>query len=126
MLNRESILSAVDLKRDPVPVPEWGGDILLQEMDALSATEFWDFVGQLREKEKGPGAGTRIAARLVVACAIDETGERLFRDEDAEALARKRGAVLDRLYIKAAELNGMREVEAGNSEGEAGAASPTV
>lgn len=126
MLNRESILSAVDLKREPVPVPEWGGDILLQEMDGLSGAEFWDFVGQQQGNKAGRSGGMLIAARLVVACAIDENGIRLFRDEDVEALAKKSSTAIDRLYDVAARLNGMGKGDAGNSDGEAGDASPSA
>jgi hypothetical protein len=38
---------------------------------------------------------------------VDETGERIFGDKDMDALGQKNGIILDRLYDKAQEVNGL-------------------
>src|SRR5690606_8148835 len=51
--------------------------------------------------------GTR--ARLVVRCCVDEDGNRIFTDADADMLATKSAAALDRIYKVAARLSGVSD-----------------
>lgn len=106
-LTREQILQADDLPKQPVPVPEWGGEVYVRtltghERDAWEA-ECVLFDG--RKATTNMDALNRTRARLCARCICDETGKRLFTDEDIEALGAKSAAALDRVYEVAAKLN---------------------
>ena len=50
---------------------------------------------------------TNMRARLVGLTVIDETGQRLFTDEEVDLLGAKSGAALDRVFAVAQKLNGL-------------------
>lgn len=102
MLTRDAILSADDLKREVVQVPEWGGEIIISTMTGAARDAFeQSIVGG------GKPDVSNIRARLVAACAVNEQGERIFSDADAELLGRKSAAALQRCAAVAQRLNAM-------------------
>ncbi|MFD7793641.1 phage tail assembly chaperone [Streptomyces sp. NPDC059759] len=120
-LSRDSILQAADVKTETVPVPEWGGDVILrgltgEEMDAYQASR-----RQIRN------AGTKdqeivliqdnARANLLVKCIVDETGTRVFTDRDAGLLGAKNGKILDKLFDVASALSGLNDEEQEEMEG---------
>lgn len=119
LLTRDSILAAEDLRTERVAVPEWGGAVCIRtltglERDAFEATWY-----------EGRGTSRRenfanLRARLVVLTAVDESGARLFNEDDTKALGAKNAAALDRCFAVAQRLSGLsaKDVEdlAGNSE----------
>jgi hypothetical protein len=106
ILTREQILSADDIKIEVVPVPAWGGDVIVRgltgrERDAYEATV-------MRIK----GTDTQLIlsnarAKLVAASIVDESGQRLFDDTDVVALGQKSAESLQRIYDVAARLSGL-------------------
>ena len=50
---------------------------------------------------------TNMRARLVGLTVIDETGQRLFTDDEVDLLGAKSGAALDRVFAVAQKLNGL-------------------
>ena len=124
-LSRAAILAAVDLPRQTVPAPEWGGDVLMQ---GVTAKEWDDFeisltVGKGKNQETNY---RNLRARLVQKCVIDESGARLFSEADITALGGKSALVLERLFNVAKELSGRtdkdveeltKNSEPGQSEG---------
>ena len=109
-LDRQAILGMDDLPRVRVEVPEWGGALYVRsltgaERDAFEAT--W-FAGEGRGRTVNMA---NLRARLVVLCAVDEDGIRLFADDDAEALGAKSAQALDRLFDAAQKLNGFSEAD---------------
>jgi len=105
MLTRDQILSADDLKRETVAVPEWGGDVLIRTM---TGTERDAFEASLQGGGKSGKINTaNIRARLVSLTAVDEAGGRLFADSDMATLGGKSAAALDRCSAVAMRLNGM-------------------
>ena len=114
------ILSAVDSERGTVPCPEWAGPewdgtVTLQ---GLTGTQRDAFEASCRQVM--PAVGGRqpevvarlenVRAKLLVKCIIDpETGERVFTEQQINALGEKSGKVLDRLFEKASELSGLSE-----------------
>ena len=117
-LSADAILAFDDVQVRDVPVPEWGGTVRVR---SLSGKERDAFEASLRE-QRGKETVTNtenVRAKLVARSLIDpETGERMFTDQQINALGGKNAAVLDRLYDVAAELSGMSESGdlAGNSE----------
>ena len=52
-------------------------------------------------------AQRNVRASLVVRCLVDDAGERMFADEDTEALGEIDGSVIDKLWDVARRLSGM-------------------
>ena len=50
---------------------------------------------------------TNMRARLVGLTVIDDTGQRLFTDDEVDLLGAKSGAALDRVFAIAQKLNGL-------------------
>ncbi|MFZ5762834.1 MAG: hypothetical protein ACOY8P_07920 [Thermodesulfobacteriota bacterium] len=107
LIDKNSILSAPDLKRETVKVPEWGpqAEVIIQEMSALDRDRFYVAAA----KEDGTIDPVNFAAKLLVRCIVNQEGARLFVDEEAEPLGRKSQAALKRLFDVARRLNGMAE-----------------
>jgi hypothetical protein len=106
MLTREQILQANDLPTQEVPVPEWGGSVLVRGLTGKERDEFEMSMIQMT----GPSVELRMQnarARLVALGCIDEQGNRLFTAKDVEALSRKSGAALDRVYSAIQKLSGL-------------------
>lgn len=85
------------LKREPVLVEDLGGEIMMQELTAGSASE-------LNEKAQ---QGTKDAMVLwTIASAIDSNGDPLFTEEDKPALLKASARIIMTLSNKAMELSG--------------------
>lgn len=103
-LSRDAILGASDIKTEEVPVPEWGGTVLVRGLTAKQRDKAEAAMFQLRgsvTSKNGPDmrmsmAGVR--ALMAAMAIVDEQGDRLFSDADAELLGEKSGAALDRVF----------------------------
>lgn len=127
-LSRDGILGAADIKTEKVPVPEWGGEVIIRGLTGEELDNFQGSVRQFRPSLDGKGMEAvlvqdNMRAKLLVKCIVDEAGERLFTDQDASALGAKNGAVIDRLYDVASALSGLSEAEKEELEGNSGTAS---
>ena len=101
MLTREQILQCDDLPKETVKVPEWGGEVQVRTM---TGTDRDAFEASLIGKE---GRLENVRARLVSLAVCDESGNRLFGDEDVAALGAKSAKALDRVFAVAQRLNGI-------------------
>ena len=106
LLSKTAILTANDLQTEDVEVPEWGGAVRVRsftgrERDAFEASMVR---GEGRDRKVDL---TNMRARLVGLTVIDETGQRLFTDEEVDLLGAKSGAALDRVFAIAQKLNGL-------------------
>ena len=111
LLSRNDILSAPDIKTELLPVPEWGGDVLVR---TLSGTERDAWEATLVEQKKG---GTHfklenVRAKLVALTLVDDDGQRIFSEADVVQLGDKSAAALSRVYNRAAEMSGVTEKDA--------------
>jgi hypothetical protein len=117
ILSRDAILSAQDLKREEVAVPEWGGAVLVRTMTGAER-DAW-------EQSLANGGKidvSNVRARLVAACTIDESGALLFSAADAQALGAKSGAALERVAKVAQRLNAITEEALEDARGNSPAA----
>ena len=108
MLTREMILGAVDLPREAVVVPEWGGEVWVR---GLSGAERDAYEASVLEM-KGRGYTIRLEnarAKLASLAMCDEQGKRLFLDADVHALGGKSAAALNRVFEVASRLSGLGE-----------------
>lgn len=118
LLDRNTILNALDLPQEKVTVPEWGGDVLVRglngaELDAIQKEFHMD-----RPQEKDaqgndlPFDTTGFRAALVEKCCINEDGRSLFKEGDAGLLQQKSAAALLRVFNVAQRLSGLGTEEA--------------
>jgi hypothetical protein len=106
ILSRDWILKKEDLEKELVEVPEWGGSVWIRCMTASERDAWEASVVTMDAKGKQQKPDLRnLRAKLVVRCACDEAGERLFQDADVEAVGEKSAAAIDRLYSVAARLS---------------------
>lgn len=120
ILSRDAILAASDLPTETVPVPEWGGDVIVRALTGAERDEYEVAMGDaLRAKT---GGSINMRARLVAMTLVDESGQRLFNHEThVVRLGDKSGRALDRVFEVAQRLSGIgpaaRDAAAGNSSG---------
>lgn len=112
-LSKEAILSAKSPARE-IHVPEWGGSVLVK---CLSGTEREAWERWLNEAQSQQGTKFVLYGRagLLVRCLVDESGARLFSDDDMAVLSNADGSgpALDRLFDAAIEINriGKHEID---------------
>ena len=106
LLSKSTILCANDLQTEDVEVPEWGGAVRVRSFTGRERDAFESSMvrGDGRDRKVDL---TNMRARLVGLTVIDETGQRLFTDEEADLLGAKSGAALDRVFAIAQKLNGL-------------------
>lgn len=108
-LSRETALKADDLPRERVDVPEWGEGAYVY-VRPLTATErdSWEmYAVEMRGRWKSESVFPGLRASLIVRCAVDDDGNRIFLDTDVDQLGDKSGKALDRIWEVATRLNGM-------------------
>ena len=107
-LSRADILKGPDLIS--VDMPEWGGAVLLRPLSAKAAMAI---IGDDQRQ-------SAVAAKLIVASLVDESGERLFSDDDVAVVEDLDAKAVLRLSREIMRLNGLGgddiERTAGESE----------
>lgn len=103
---RDQIIASSDLSYEDVEVPEWAVTVrvvspTVRERSRIVAA-FMDDHGKVDLERMYP--------TLVIATAVDpETGDRLFSDEDHEALCGKNGLAVERVAQAALRVAGLGE-----------------
>lgn len=106
LLSRDEILQAPDLPTERVYIPEWNGEVLVRGLTAAERDAFEQSIVETRGKNTRMNL-RNIRAKLVALCVVDEQGNRLFSDEDAELLGKKSAAALNRIFEVAQRLSGL-------------------
>ncbi len=118
-LSREAILSADDLPRELVAVPEWGGDVYVKTLGGTERDAYEQSLikGKGRKREMSLDDAR---AKLCAASICDENGTVLFTERDVGALGRKSSKALDRVFAVAQRLSGISDADVeelvGNSQ----------
>jgi hypothetical protein len=104
-LTRESMLAAAAQPRpaETMDVPELGGAVTIRAMSGKERDAFESAIALERRRHV---TTTNVRARLAVACLVDDQGQRLLTDADADALGELRADVLDRICSIAQRLSG--------------------
>jgi len=105
-LTREQILTAQDLKKEKVEVPEWGGDLFVISLTGKERDKFEDSIFQTKGKKLERNFAN-LRAKLVSLTACDENGKLLFTPADINALGEKSAAALDRVFTISQKLSGL-------------------
>ena len=108
LLGKEAIFAADDIKTERVPIPEWGGDVMVRGLTGRQR-DAWEQSMTVRRGKKVEMDMRDFRARLAVLCVVDETGQLVFHEGDIDALAGKSGSALDKIYTAAAKLSGISD-----------------
>ena len=111
LLNRDDIIKAKDIRVEKVDMEPygWGGYVYVRGMTGLERGQFeYDMQavrGPIREENQ-----KRFRAKILVNCVVDAEvdGQKLFREQDVDALSEKSAGALDYLVAVAQELSGYR------------------
>ena len=124
-LNKEDILQAEDLHAEKILVPEWPkdgqpGELYLRTLSGLEKEEWQKETTVTKQYHDRTGelhVETTIIrelfrAKLLSRVMVNQDGERLFvNHDDLIGLSGKSAAVIERLFDKALEMNGMTKKE---------------
>ena len=112
LLTREEIQEVEDLQQEEVPVPEWGGSVIVQGLSAKERDIFEQSIVLLDESGKDYRTDMQnLRAKLVARTVVDEDGNRLFSEDDIAWLGEKNGAAIDRIFAVAQRLSGLAEAD---------------
>ena len=106
LLTRDQILDAEDRRFEDVACPEWGGHVRLRSITGTQRDAYEQSVIEQRGNDRKMNL-RNARAKLIVLCAVDDTGRPLFSSEDLNALGRKNAAPIDRLFDACRKLAGM-------------------
>lgn len=109
VLTREQIDSVRDAVREYVDVPEWGSDaqVIMQAMGA-DERDAWE-ASMIDSRNKNQMNYRQARAKLVARCLVDEEGKRLYSDTDVDAIGKRNGAVINRLFEVAKRINALEK-----------------
>jgi len=135
LLTAEQILAADDIETRTVPVPEWGGAVLMRTMSGKVRDSYNEIVQSRlvgKGKNRKVGSYKGLTVSLLHKCLVKQDGSPLFKREQLIAFQEKSSEVIGRLQKIAIEMNGLSDEEvedlAGKSEtdlsGESGSVSP--
>ena len=119
-LNKDEILALANRRETRTVTVDGYGDFILKEMSGTDRNAFEASMMRIQGDQVIPNMANA-HAKLVSACLVDESGERMFTSlEDVGALGALPAKVLARLFDEASELNGLSEADveelAGNSD----------
>jgi hypothetical protein len=126
VLTKEQILAADDIKTERVPVPEWGGEVIVKSLTGRQRDEFEGSMIEQRGKRAVMNTAN-MRAKLVAWSVVDEAGQRLFSNGDIGDLGEHSAAAVNRIYSVAARLSGLSDEDVeemvGKSDGSPGSSS---
>jgi len=99
-LSRSAILNVNDTKLDKVNVPEWGGDVCIKTLTGTERDIFEDSYADQKMKQ--------FRVRFLVLTLCDESGNRLFTNEEIDVIGSKSSTVIATLFDKAWAFNAFR------------------
>lgn len=106
ILTRQAILEALDIPREAVDVPEWGGAVYVRGLSGTERDRFEASVVQQKGRDRTLNL-SNVRAKLCALCIVDEDNKRLFSDMDVQALGGKSAAALSRVFDAAQKLSGL-------------------
>jgi hypothetical protein len=108
LLTAAEILAAVDTQEKIVEVPEWGGSVRIVGLTGLERDRYEAWIIQGKGKNRDVNLA-QSRAKLVMMCARDADGNRLFDESQVIALGKKNAKALQRVFDVAGDLSGLDE-----------------
>jgi hypothetical protein len=123
-LTRDEILAADDLKVEPLLIPEWGNRTVFIKTLTSNENDAWQasmlVKGVDGKMHTHPNHLRSLRAKFAVRILCDKEGNRLFKDNEVNALSEKSAGALSRIYNAGSRLNVLSDEDlkelAGNSE----------
>ena len=111
-INKDAIFN---FKAKSEPVEAFGQKLYVRAMSGRERDNFESKFAQAKESERL----SNIRARLVVLTTVDENGNRVFSDDEADKLGNVPGAAaeLDKIFSVASKLNGLSNKDVEELEG---------
>lgn len=113
ILGREALENHPTAEFVEMEVKEWGGSILLRFLPTSLANRYQAMLTGTIDTKAGriidPGLMTKLLALGVVWSWVNESGELVLTDKDADRLAQEPYAVLDKINAKIRKINGLLE-----------------
>jgi hypothetical protein len=123
---RDKILAARELPRQEVATPEWAPfgvpSVHVRGFTVAEAAEYAELTNG-----DGPVENMRMATKVCVNFTVDENGERVFTDEDAELLQGMAVSVITRIVVAVNRQSGFGQEEnpsMGDQDGQSSSDSP--
>lgn len=126
---REALLSTTTLAQEKVVIPDVGV-VIVRAMKSGEFLALRDSCLMRGKKGRSKFDSRKFQTSLVIRCAYDEQGQRIFSDQDAEAIDEMPSTVVEKITDAAARLCGItpEDEEAmgeASAPAEAGASSST-
>lgn len=93
LLNRSEILAA-KLKTKKINIPEWNGAVIIREPTAMERSEYELLVTKAVDDDE---VIKKVRGICAAKCLVDDSGVRLFSDDDIEKLHDTSANALDRI-----------------------------
>ena len=107
---RDDILGIEDLPTTAVEVPEWDMTLYVRSMTGAERDQYE--VGLMDTKDLPLKDKLKnMRAKLVVLTTVDESGVRIFNDNDVDAVGKKSAKALNRLVDASQKLNALTDDE---------------
>jgi len=108
-LTREQILQAADVVYEEVPVPEWGGKVMVRSLSGTERDRIEATIVQATGRKQSINL-QNVRAKFIAWSIVDpETHRRLFTDADIVTLGDKSAAALQRVFNVVQRLAGLSE-----------------
>lgn len=109
-LSREDILKVVDVVYEEVPVPEWGGKVLVKSLSGAERDKIEATIVQQSGRKNALMNLRNLRAKFVAWSVVDpESHRRLFTDADIDALGERNAAALQRVFNVVQRLSGLSD-----------------
>jgi len=109
VLTRDQIMAAEDMQTEIVPVPEWGGEVIVKALTGRERDAFEASIAGERSGKRVKLDLENLRARFVAACVVDEKGQPLFYPSDVKLLGEKSAAALQRVFAVGQRLSGLSD-----------------
>ncbi len=120
---RDKILAARELPRQEVETPEWapfGVPSVHVRGFTVAEAERYGEVSTASGPDGKPLTNSSIIAMLCASLIVDETGERVFTEDDAEALKAMPVSVVNRIVQAGLRQSGLETTDGNPSKGDQG------
>lgn len=107
-LDHKQIVDHKDMAIERVDIPEWDGYVYVRALSGVERDAFEAMVVERRGKNYQINLHN-IRGKLACLTIVDENGERIFSDADADVLGKKSAAALQRVFNVASRLSGISD-----------------
>ena len=108
-LTKEQILAASDVQVDRVDVPAWGGSVYVRTMTGKESDRLYQSIIDPKTHKVSIELMEGYKARQAVVFLSDAQGNRLFTDDEADAVSGKLHLVLETICEAGRRVNKMDE-----------------